>query len=54
MEWTKPEYQEIALSMEVTAYANTDDARADQGAGRASKDPVAAVAVPGEGARTGS
>lgn len=25
MQWTKPEYQEISLGMEVTAYVNTDD-----------------------------
>lgn len=25
MEWTKPECEAIALSMEVTAYVNTDD-----------------------------
>jgi coenzyme PQQ precursor peptide PqqA len=24
MKWTKPEFKEISLSMEVTAYANTD------------------------------
>ena len=24
MKWIRPEYQEIALSMEVTAYVNTD------------------------------
>lgn len=26
MTWTKPDFEEISLSMEVTAYANTDDA----------------------------
>jgi coenzyme PQQ precursor peptide PqqA len=26
MQWTKPEFQEITLNMEVTAYVNTDDA----------------------------
>jgi coenzyme PQQ precursor peptide PqqA len=25
MQWTKPDFQEISLNMEVTAYANTDD-----------------------------
>jgi coenzyme PQQ precursor peptide PqqA len=25
MAWTKPDFEEIALSMEVTAYVNTDD-----------------------------
>lgn len=25
MQWTKPDYQEISLGMEVTAYVNTDD-----------------------------
>jgi len=25
MQWTKPDFEEIALSMEVTAYSNTDD-----------------------------
>ncbi len=24
MQWTKPDFEEISLSMEVTAYANTD------------------------------
>ena len=24
MSWTKPDFEEISLSMEVTAYANTD------------------------------
>lgn len=24
MQWTKPEFEEISLSMEVTAYVNTD------------------------------
>lgn len=26
MQWTKPDFQEITLNMEVTAYVNTDDA----------------------------
>ena len=25
MQWTRPEFQEITLGMEVTAYVNTDD-----------------------------
>ncbi len=25
MTWTKPEFSEVTLSMEVTAYVNTDD-----------------------------
>lgn len=25
MQWTKPDFQEISLGMEVTAYVNTDD-----------------------------
>ena len=25
MRWTKPEFQEITLNMEVTAYVNTED-----------------------------
>ena len=25
MEWTKPDFVEISLNMEVTAYVNTDD-----------------------------
>ena len=25
MEWTKPDFEEISLNMEVTAYVNTDD-----------------------------
>ena len=25
MKWTKPDYQEISLGMEVTAYVNTDE-----------------------------
>ena len=25
MPWTKPDFQEITLNMEVTAYVNTDD-----------------------------
>lgn len=25
MRWTKPDYEEIMLGMEVTAYVNTDD-----------------------------
>jgi coenzyme PQQ precursor peptide PqqA len=28
MQWTKPEFQEITLNMEVTAYVNTDDSTA--------------------------
>lgn len=28
MKWTKPEFKEVTLSMEVTAYSNTDAARA--------------------------
>ena len=24
MQWTKPDFEELSLSMEVTAYANTD------------------------------
>ena len=26
MDWTKPEFEEIALGMEVTGYVNTDEA----------------------------
>lgn len=26
MQWTKPDFQEITLGMEVTAYVNTDEA----------------------------
>ena len=26
MPWTKPDFEEISLCMEVTAYVNTDDA----------------------------
>ena len=33
MQWTKPDFEEISLGMEVTAYVNTDDAV--QHAGRA-------------------
>jgi coenzyme PQQ precursor peptide PqqA len=54
MEWTKPEYQEISLSMEVTAYANTDDTQVDRGSARASVDPEARGAGASEGARSGS
>jgi coenzyme PQQ precursor peptide PqqA len=25
MQWSKPDFQEISLGMEVTAYVNTDD-----------------------------
>jgi len=25
MQWTRPDFQEITLGMEVTAYVNTDD-----------------------------
>ena len=25
MQWTKPDFEEISLNMEVTAYVNTDD-----------------------------
>jgi len=25
MQWTKPDFQEITLNMEVTGYVNTDD-----------------------------
>jgi coenzyme PQQ precursor peptide PqqA len=25
MQWTRPDFQEITLNMEVTAYVNTDD-----------------------------
>ena len=25
MQWTKPDFEEISLGMEVTAYVNTDD-----------------------------
>jgi coenzyme PQQ precursor peptide PqqA len=25
MQWSKPEFQDITLNMEVTAYVNTDD-----------------------------
>lgn len=27
MQWSKPEYQEVSLNMEVTAYVNTDENR---------------------------
>jgi coenzyme PQQ precursor peptide PqqA len=27
MQWTKPDFQDIPLGMEVTAYANTDDSQ---------------------------
>jgi coenzyme PQQ precursor peptide PqqA len=27
MQWIKPDYQEISLGMEVTAYVNTDEDR---------------------------
>lgn len=27
MQWSKPDFQEITLNMEVTAYVYTDDAR---------------------------
>jgi coenzyme PQQ precursor peptide PqqA len=32
MQWTKPDFEEISLNMEVTAYVNTDD-EAGQSAG---------------------
>jgi coenzyme PQQ precursor peptide PqqA len=31
MQWTKPDFQEITLAMEVTAYVNTDDPAATPG-----------------------
>ena len=30
MEWTKPDFVEISLNMEVTAYVNTDDEKHKQ------------------------
>jgi coenzyme PQQ precursor peptide PqqA len=53
MEWTKPEYREISLSMEVTAYANTDDTQVDRGTTRAQVAEARAAGA-GEGARPGS
>ncbi len=36
MQWTKPEFDEISLAMEVTAYVNTDaDPIVDDALGRA-------------------
>ena len=29
MEWTKPDFEEITLGLEVTAYVNTDDRNID-------------------------
>ena len=44
MKWTKPDFQEITLCMEVTAYVNTDDRRpAQEEPQRAEAQPSAAA-----------
>jgi coenzyme PQQ precursor peptide PqqA len=43
MPWTKPDFQEISLCMEVTAYVNTDDApQPAEDRGRVESPPAAA------------
>jgi coenzyme PQQ precursor peptide PqqA len=47
MQWTKPEYQEISLNMEVTAYVNTDDTIVKPAELRRQDEPSSSVATTG-------
>jgi coenzyme PQQ precursor peptide PqqA len=48
MQWTKPDFEEISLGMEVTAYVYTDDGvQPDEPPARAEANP-ASVAIPNE------
>jgi coenzyme PQQ precursor peptide PqqA len=42
MQWTKPDFQDIPLNMEVTAYVNTDDLQTPEGASRRPDEPAGA------------
>jgi coenzyme PQQ precursor peptide PqqA len=44
MQWTKPDFEEITLCMEVTAYVNTDDRRQPQEEARRTDSPPSAAA----------
>jgi coenzyme PQQ precursor peptide PqqA len=44
MQWTKPEFEEITLCMEVTAYVNTDDRRQPEVEARQTDSPPPAAA----------
>ncbi len=44
MQWTKPDFQEITLNMEVTAYVNTDDAVVKPAEARRGVGPIAVPA----------
>ena len=45
MPWTRPDFREITLCMEVTAYVNTDDRlRPEEEPGRGQSQPPAAAA----------
>jgi coenzyme PQQ precursor peptide PqqA len=47
MQWTKPDFQEISLGMEVTAYVNTDDGGLPDGnALQVETPPTAAAETP--------
>jgi coenzyme PQQ precursor peptide PqqA len=43
MPWTKPDFEEITLCMEVTAYVNTDDRQPPEEPRRAESQPTAAA-----------
>jgi coenzyme PQQ precursor peptide PqqA len=44
MQWSKPEFQEITLNMEVTAYVNTDDAVGKPSESRPQAEPISSAA----------
>jgi len=45
MQWSKPEFQEITLNMEVTAYVNTDDKMAKPAESRQQPEPTSSAAA---------
>ena len=47
MQWSKPDFEEISLGMEVTAYVNTDEGVAPEGE-PARAEPAPAAADPRE------
>jgi coenzyme PQQ precursor peptide PqqA len=48
MQWTKPDFQDIPLAMEVTAYVNTDDIQPPEAGPGRSEESSSAAAVPCE------
>jgi coenzyme PQQ precursor peptide PqqA len=46
MQWSKPDFQDIPLGMEVTAYTNTDDSATPDGGFARPQETASPPAVP--------